>query len=66
MDRDQILQLLRDELKVQVSVSTDSSFYSKGYDIKVDLLLGDDLISTHQDSLTVETRDTSEQWRSTL
>jgi hypothetical protein len=66
MDRDQILQLLRDELKIQVSVQTDSGFYNKGYTIKVELLLGDETVCEHSDSLTVETRDTSEQWRSTL
>jgi hypothetical protein len=66
MDKGELLEFLREHLKIEVSTRATSDWGSKGYDVEVTLLLGDEVISQHKDSIEMAYRDTSESWRSPL
>jgi hypothetical protein len=66
MDKQQLLEFLRENLKIELETKTVSDWGSKGYKIVTRLILDEETICEASDTIDVEYRDTSETWRRSL
>ncbi|RYD46509.1 MAG: hypothetical protein EOP83_29555 [Verrucomicrobiaceae bacterium] len=64
--RAQIVEMLKDALKVEISTRTYSDFSSQGVKVTVALSLDGEVISQSEEHVDVAIRDTSESWRSSF
>lgn len=66
MDKDQLLEFLRENLKIEIETRGTSDWGSKGYKIVARLILDEQTICETSDTIEMEYRDTSETWRRSL